>query len=248
MLYLGCHLSPSDGFAAMGRTCLSLGGNTCQFFTRNPRGSRAKAIDPADAAAFMTLAAEKGIGTVVAHAPYTINACSKDERTREFALQTLADDLQRMEYLPENLYNFHPGSHTGQGVEKGIELIAEALNTVLFPAQRTTVLLETMAGKGSEVGATFEELRAIIDRVELSDKLGVCLDTCHVWDGGYDIVHDLDGVLTQFDKVIGLHRLRAIHVNDSLNDLGAKKDRHAVIGGGFIGLEAFARIASITPH
>jgi len=244
MLYLGCHLSPSDGFAAMGRTCLSLGGNTCQFFTRNPRGSRAKSIDPADAAAFMTLAAEKGIGTVVAHAPYTINACSKDERTREFALQTLADDLQRMEYLPENLYNFHPGSHTGQGVEKGIELIADALNTVLFPAQRTTVLLETMAGKGSEVGAAFEELREIIDRVELSDKLGVCLDTCHVWDGGYDIVHDLDGVLTQFDKVIGLDRLKAIHVNDSLNDLGAKKDRHAVIGGGFIGLEAFARIVN----
>ena len=209
-----------------------------------PRGSRAKAIDGADAAAYRALAAENGIGTVVAHAPYTINACSKDERTREFALQTLADDLQRMEYLPHNLYNFHPGSHTGQGVEKGIELIADALNTVLFPQQRTTVLLETMAGKGSEVGATFEELREIIDRVELSDKLGVCLDTCHVWDGGYDIVHDLDGVLTKFDKVIGLDRLRAIHVNDSLNDLGAKKDRHAVIGGGFIGLDAFARIVN----
>ncbi|MBQ1245535.1 MAG: deoxyribonuclease IV, partial [Clostridia bacterium] len=244
MLFLGCHLSPSEGFAAMGRTCLSLGGNTCQFFTRNPRGSRAKAIDPADATAFMSLAAEQGIGTVVAHAPYTINACSKDERTREFALQTLADDLQRMEHLPGNLYNFHPGSHTGQGIERGIELIAETLNAILTPEIRTTVLLETMAGKGSEVGSTFQELREIIDRVELSDKLGVCLDTCHVWDAGYDIVHDLDGVLAEFDRVIGLERLKAIHVNDSLNDRGARKDRHAVIGGGFIGIPAFAAIVN----
>ena len=238
MLYLGCHLSPSDGFAAMGRTCLSLGGNTCQFFTRNPRGSRAKA------AAFMSLAAETGIGTVVAHAPYTINACSKDERTREFALQTLADDLQRMEYLPGNLYNFHPGSHTGQGIERGIELIAETLNAILTPEMGTTVLLETMAGKGSEVGSTFQELREIIDRVELSDKLGVCLDTCHVWDAGYDIVNDLDGVLSEFDRVIGLERLKAIHVNDSLNDRGARKDRHAILGGGFIGIPAFAAIVN----
>ena len=244
MLYIGCHLSPSEGFAAMGRTCLSLGGNTCQFFTRNPRGSRAKAIDPNDAAAFMTLAAEQGICTVVAHAPYTINACSKDAHTREFALQTLADDLQRMEYLPGNLYNFHPGSHTGQGVERGIELIAETLNAILTPEIHTTVLLETMAGKGSEVGGTFEELRAIIDRVELRDKLGVCLDTCHVWDAGYDIVGDLDSVLAEFDRVLGLERLRAIHVNDSLNDRGARKDRHAVIGGGFIGIDAFAAIVN----
>ena len=204
MFYIGCHLSASDGFLAMGRTALSIGANTFQFFTRNPRGSKAKAIDPADVAAFLALAAENGFGTLVAHAPYTINPCSKDEHTREFARMTLADDLKRMEHLPGNVYNFHPGSHTGQGMETGIAQIAETLNAILTPDIRTTVLLETMSGKGSEVGSRFEELREIIDRVALSDKLGVCLDTCHVSDAGYDIADDLDGVLTEFDRVIGL--------------------------------------------
>lgn len=242
MFYIGCHLSSSNGFLAMGETALSIGATTFQFFTRNPRGSKAKTIDPADAAAFRALWVEKGYGVVVAHAPYTINPCSKDERTREFALQTLADDLQRMEYIPGNLYNFHPGSHTGQGVETGIAQIAETLNAILTPEQHTTVLLETMAGKGSEIGGRFEELREILDRVTLTDKMGVCLDTCHVSDGGYDIAGDLDGVLTTFDKVIGLHRLKALHVNDSLNPVGAHKDRHARIGEGYLGKEAFGRI------
>lgn len=242
MFYIGCHLSSSNGFLAMGETAQSIGATTFQFFTRNPRGSKAKTIDPADAAAFRALWVEKGYGVVVAHAPYTINPCSKDERTREFALQTLADDLQRMEYIPGNLYNFHPGSHTGQGVETGIAQIAETLNAILTPEQHTTVLLETMAGKGSEIGGRFEELREILNRVTLTDKMGVCLDTCHVSDGGYDIAGDLDGVLTTFDKVIGLHRLKALHVNDSLNPVGAHKDRHARIGEGYLGKEAFGRI------
>ena len=242
MFYIGCHLSASDGFLAMGRTALSIGANTFQFFTRNPRGSKAKAIDPADVAAFLALAAENGFGTLVAHAPYTINPCSKDERTREFARMTLADDLKRMEYLPGNVYNFHPGSHTGQGMETGIAQIAETLNAILTPELRTTVLLETMSGKGSEVGSRFEELREIIDRVELSDKLGVCLDTCHVSDAGYDIADDPDGVLTEFDRVIGLDRLRAVHVNDSLNPVGSHKDRHARIGEGCLGAEALGRV------
>lgn len=242
MFYIGCHLSASDGFLAMGRTALSIGANTFQFFTRNPRGSKAKAIDPADVAAFLALAAENGFGTLVAHAPYTINPCSKDEHTREFARMTLADDLRRMEHLPGNVYNFHPGSHTGQGMETGIAQIAETLNAILTPGLRTTVLLETMSGKGSEVGSRFEELREIIDRVELSDKLGVCLDTCHVSDAGYDIADDLDGVLTEFDRVIGLDRLRAVHVNDSLNPRGAHKDRHACIGEGCLGAEALGRV------
>lgn len=242
MFYIGCHLSSSNGFLAMGETALSIGATTFQFFTRNPRGSKAKTIDPADAAAFRALWVEKGYGVVVAHAPYTINPCSKDERTREFALQTLADDLQRMEYIPGNLYNFHPGSHTGQGVETGIAQIAETLNAILTPEQHTTVLLETMAGKGTEIGGRFEELREIIDRVELSDKMGVCLDTCHVSDGGYDIAGDPDGVLTEFDKVIGLHRLKALHINDSLNPVGARKDRHARIGEGYLGKAAFGRL------
>ena len=242
MFYIGCHLSASDGFLAMGRTALSIGANTFQFFTRNPRGSKAKAIDPADVAAFLALAAENGFGTLVAHAPYTINPCSKDEHTREFARMTLADDLKRMEHLPGNVYNFHPGSHTGQGMETGIAQIAETLNAILTPGLRTTVLLETMSGKGSEVGSRFEELREIIDRVALSDKLGVCLDPCHVSDAGYDIADDLDGVLTEFDRVIGLERLKAVHINDSLNPRGAHKDRHARIGEGTIGLEAIARI------
>lgn len=242
MFYIGCHLSASDGFLAMGKTALSIGANTFQFFTRNPRGSKAKAIDPADVAAFLELAAENGFGTLVAHAPYTINPCSKDERTREFARMTLADDLRRMEHIPGNVYNFHPGSHTGQGMETGIGQIAETLNAILTPDIRTTVLLETMSGKGSEVGSRFEELREIIDRVELSDKLGVCLDTCHVSDAGYDIADDPDGVLTEFDRVIGLDRLRAVHVNDSLNPVGSHKDRHARIGEGCLGAEALGRV------
>lgn len=242
MFYIGCHLSASDGFLAMGRTALSIGANTFQFFTRNPRGSKAKAIDPADVAAFLALAAENGFGTLVAHAPYTINPCSKDEHTREFARMTLADDLKRMEHLPGNVYNFHPGSHTGQGMETGIAQIAETLNAILTPGLRTTVLLETMSGKGSEVGSRFEELREIIDRVALSDKLGVCLDTCHVSDAGYDIADDLDGVLTEFDRVIGLERLKAVHINDSLNPRGSRKDRHARIGEGCLGAEALGRV------
>ena len=242
MFYIGCHLSASDGFLAMGKTALSIGANTFQFFTRNPRGSKAKAIDPADVAAFLALAAENGVGTLVAHAPYTINPCSKDERTREFARMTLADDLKRMEHIPGNVYNFHPGSHTGQGIETGICQIAETLNAILTPDIRTTVLLETMSGKGSEVGSRFEERREIIDRVELSDKLGVCLDTCHVSDAGYDIADDPDGVLTEFDRVIGLDRLRAVHVNDSLNPRSSHKDRHARIGEGCLGAEALGRV------
>ena len=242
MFYIGCHLSASDGFLAMGRTALSIGANTFQFFTRNPRGSKAKAIDPADVAAFLALAAENEFGTLVAHAPYTINPCSKDEHTREFARMTLADDLKRMEHLPGNVYNFHPGSHTGQGMETGIAQIAETLNAILTPDIRTTVLLETMSGKGSEVGSRFEELREIIDRVELSDKLGVCLDTCHVSDAGYDIADDLDGVLTEFDRIIGLGRLKAVHINDSLNPRGAHQDRHARIGEGCLGAEALGRV------
>lgn len=242
MFYIGCHLSASEGFLAMGRTALSIGANTFQFFTRNPRGSRAKAIDPKDAEAFLALAKENEFGTLVAHAPYTINPCSKDERTREFARLTMADDLLRMEYVPGNVYNFHPGSHTGQGVEVGITEIAETLNAILTPEQTTTVLLETMAGKGSEVGSRFEELREIMDRVELKDKLGVCMDTCHVSDAGYDIAGNLDGVLTEFDRVIGLEKLRAVHVNDSMNPLGAHKDRHARIGEGYLGAEALGRV------
>ena len=242
MIFLGCHLSSSGGFAAMGRTALSIGANTFQFFTRNPRGGSAKAIDPADAAELRAMQSDGRIGPIVAHAPYTVNPCSAEERTREFALQTMADDLVRMEYLPGNFYNFHPGSHVGQGTEKGIGEIAELLNTILRPEQRTTVLLETMAGKGSEVGGRFEELRAILDRVELQEKLGVCLDTCHVNDAGYDLVHGLDEVLEEFDRVIGLQRLRAIHVNDSKNERGARKDRHEKIGEGTLGYEALYRI------
>ena len=244
MFHIGCHLSPSDGFLAMGQTAKAMNASTFQFFTRNPRGSRAKAIDPADAAALVAFLKENAFGPVVAHAPYTINPCSKDERTREFALQTMADDLLRMEHLPGNYYNFHPGSHTGLGAETGIALIAETLNTILKPEQTTVVLLETMAGKGTEIGGRFEELRAILDRVELSDHMGVCLDTCHVNDGGYDIVNNLDGVLEEFDGVIGLSKLKAIHINDSLNPLGARKDRHARIGEGHIGTDAFTRIIS----
>lgn len=242
MLTIGCHLSASEGFLAMGKAALSIGANTFQFFTRNPRGSKAKAIDPDDAAAFLALAQANGFGRLVAHAPYTINPCSKTERTREFARMTLADDLKRMEYLPGNYYNFHPGSHTEQGMEVGISQIAETLNAILKPEQHTTVLLETMSGKGSEVGGRFEELREILDRVALNTQMGVCMDTCHISDAGYDIAGDIDGVLTEFDRVIGLERLKAVHINDSMNPLGAPKDRHARIGEGYLGEAAFGRI------
>ena len=242
MLYLGCHLSSSKGFAAMGHTALSIGANTFQFFTRNPRGGAAKAIDPADVAALCAMQQSGTIGRIVAHAPYTLNCCAKEEKTLEFARQTMADDLHRMEYVPGNYYNFHPGSHVGQGTEAGVEKIAAVLNEVMFEGQRTTVLLETMAGKGSEVGGTFDELRAILDRAKYPQYLGVCLDTCHVHDGGYDIAGDLDGVLAEFDRVIGLDRLKALHINDSKNPRGAKKDRHEKIGLGEIGFEALHRV------
>lgn len=241
-LFLGCHLSSSKGFLALGKTALRIGANTFQFFTRNPRGSKAKTLDLADAQALRELMAEHGFGKIIAHAPYTLNACSADAHVREFALETMADDLLRMEALPGNFYNFHPGSHVGQGAERGIILIADTLNAILRQEQSTTVLLETMAGKGSEVGRRFEELRAILDRVELGDKMGVCMDICHVFDAGYDIVDDLDGVLAQFDRVIGLERLCAVHLADSRNPLGSAKDRHAPIGEGQIGLDAFRRI------
>ena len=242
MLTIGAHLSASKGYTAMLKQAQEIGANTFQFFTRNPRGGSAKDIDENDVNTFLELMKSEGFPVILAHAPYTLNCCSAKPETIEFAVNTFADDLRRMEYTPNQLYNFHPGSHVGQGEEKGIELIADALNKVLFEDMTTTVLLETMAGKGSEVGKTFEELRAIIDRVELSDKLGVCLDTCHVNDAGYDIVNDLDGVLDEFDKVIGLDRLKAIHLNDSKNPLYAHKDRHEKIGEGYIGLDAIERI------
>ena len=241
-MHIGCHLSSSKGFAAMGRQALELGADTFQFFTRNPRGSRAKDLDEADAAALTALMAEHRFAPVVAHAPYTLNLCGAREENRAFALETMADDLRRLEHLPGQLYNFHPGSHVGQGEETGTALIAAGLNALLRPDQSTTVLLETMSGKGSEVGGSFGELRAILDRVELGEKVGVCLDTCHVWDAGYDIAADLDGVLAEFDRVIGLDRFRAVHLNDSKNPLGSRKDRHACIGEGCIGLEALVRV------
>ena len=244
MLHIGCHLSSSKGFLAMGRQAWKLGADTFQFFTRNPRGSKAKELDSADAAALMALLAERNFAPVIAHAPYTLNLCSAEEKNRTFAREIMADDLRRMEYLPGQLYNFHPGSHVGQGMETGIAYIADSLNAILTPEQSTTVLLETMSGKGSEVGGRFEELREILDRVELSDRMGVCLDTCHVSDAGYALAEDLDGVLMEFDRVIGLNRLKAIHLNDSLNPCGAHKDRHARIGEGCIGLEALRRVVN----
>lgn len=242
MLTIGAHLSASKGYTAMLKQAQEIGANTFQFFTRNPRGGSAKAIDEKDVETFLALMKSQNFPVILAHAPYTLNCCSAKPETREFALNTFADDLKRMEYTPNQLYNFHPGSHVGQGEEVGIEQIAEILNKVLFPEMTTTVLLETMAGKGTEIGRSFEELRAIIDRVELSDKMGVCLDTCHIHDGGYDIVNDLDGVLEAFDRVIGLDRLKAIHLNDSKNPIAAHKDRHEKIGEGYIGLDAFERI------
>ena len=242
ILNIGCHLSSSKGFLAMGKTALSIGANTFQFFTRNPRGGKAKAVDAADAAALMALCREHAFAPLLAHAPYTMNPCAADPKLIEFAHMVMEGDLAMLEHVPGNLYNFHPGSHVKQGAETGIEKIALMLNSVLHRELHTTVLLETMAGKGSEVGRSFEELAAIIDKVQLNEKLGICLDTCHVFDGGYDIVGDLDGVLEQFDRIIGLERLKAIHLNDSLNVLGSHKDRHACIGAGNIGLEALVQV------
>lgn len=243
-MIIGAHLSASKGYTHMLREALSISANTFQFFTRNPRGGKAKDIDEKDVATFLQESAENGVGVILAHAPYTLNCCSANEDTRRFALETFADDLRRMEYTPSMLYNFHPGSHTGQGAERGIELITQVLNEVMFPEMTTTVLLETMAGKGSEVGRNFEELKSIIDGVKLNDKIGVCLDTCHVFDGGYDIVNDLDGVLEEFDRVIGIDRLKALHLNDSKNILGSHKDRHEKIGQGNIGVAAFENIVN----
>lgn len=244
MLTIGCHLSSSKGYLAMGKEAVKIDANTFQFFTRNPRGTKAKAIDENDVERFLAFAKENGIERILAHAPYTLNACSADEHLRELARDTMADDLRRMEYTPGNCYNFHPGSHVGQGAEAGIAFIADMLNQILKPEQRTTVLLETMSGKGSEVGREFEELREILDRVECKERMGVCLDTCHVWDGGYDIVNDLEGVIGKFDRIIGLEKLKAIHLNDSLNPLGAHKDRHAKIGEGCIGEESLKRVVT----
>lgn len=241
-LTIGCHLSASKGFLNMGETAKSIGANTFQFFTRNPRGGAAKDIDENDVRSFLEFMKDNGFVKILAHAPYTLNACSADERVREFAHNIMADDLKRMEHTPGQMYNFHPGSHVGQGIETGIELISNQLNSILTPETTTCVLLETMAGKGSEVGSKFEELREIIDRTNLSEKLGVCLDTCHVYDAGYDIVNNLDGVLDEFDRIIGLDRLKAIHLNDSKNPFCSHKDRHEKIGQGSIGLDAIVRI------
>ena len=244
MTYLGAHLSSSQGFYKMGKAALKIGANTLQCFVRNPRGAKAKTIDPVDLGKLRELMAEHEFGPIVAHAPYIMNACSKDEGIRALAEEMLVGDLQLMEHLPGNYYNFHPGSHVGQGMEVGITQISDMLNRVLNPELKTIVLLETMTGKGSEIGGRFEEIREIIDRVECKERIGVCLDTCHVWDGGYDVVNDLDGVVTEFDKVIGLPYLKAIHVNDSMNPIGAKKDRHALIGEGHLGLDAIVRVVT----
>lgn len=242
MFTIGCHLSSSKGYLNMAETAVSINANTFQFFTRNPRGGAAKPIDENDIKEFLEYSKEHGIEKILAHAPYTLNACAADPSIREFARNTMADDIRRMEYTPNQLYNFHPGSHVKQGADVGIQLICEHLNEVLYPEMTTTVLLETMSGKGSEVGRSFEEIRKIIDGTELSDKLGVCLDTCHVYDAGYDVVNNLDDVLDAFDRIIGIDRLKAIHINDSKNPFESHKDRHEVIGGGFIGIEAFERI------
>ncbi len=244
MLQIGCHLSIANGYMSIAKETVSIGGNTFQFFSRNPRGTRIKEVDEVDMNQFHTYAQEHGISVILAHAPYTLNAAAKEEGLRKLAVETITEDLRRMEYLPGNLYNFHPGSHVKQGVETGTAYICEMLNQVLKPEQTTTVLLETMAGKGSEIGRSFEELRAIIDQVELQEKIGVCMDTCHVWDGGYDIREHLDEVLEEFDQVIGLNRLKAIHLNDSMNGLGSHKDRHAKIGEGEIGEDALVAVVN----
>ncbi len=242
MFRIGCHISAAGGYLAMGKKAAALGANTFAFFTRNPRGGASKALDEKDVSAFLDYAAERDIAALVAHAPYTLNPCAEKENVREFARLAFREDLQRMEYTPGQCYNFHPGSHVGQGVAVGIEKITEILNESLFPEMRTTVLLETMAGKGSEVGGRFEELRAILDGVALQEKMGVCFDTCHVWDAGYDIVKDLDGVLAEFDRVVGLHRIRAVHLNNSKNDIGSHKDRHEKIDEGYLPEDAIRRI------
>ncbi|MEQ8167503.1 MAG: deoxyribonuclease IV [Candidatus Eremiobacterota bacterium] len=242
MLNIGCHLSASKGFLSMGKDALRIKANTFQFFTRNPRGSKAKEIDCKDVEKFLKLSEENNFAVILAHAPYTLNACSEDEKIRNFTLEMMKDDLLRMEYVPHNLYNFHPGSHRGQGKERGIKQIISLLNNILKPEQSTIVLLETMAGKGSEIGRNFEELKSILDGVTLKEKTGICFDTCHVYDSGYDIVNNLDGVIEEFDNVIGLDRLYAIHLNDSMNQRGSCKDRHSKIGEGTIGLEAIAGI------
>jgi len=242
MFRIGCHLSVSKGYEALANDALSVGGNTFQFFTRNPRGGSAKAIDVEDIERFLMLAKEHDFAFFLAHAPYTMNICSSDAGLRRFSCDLLADDLHRMAYLPGSLYNFHPGNHVGQGIEKGIQLIIEALNEVIKPEQTTTVLLETMAGKGSEIGSSFEELHTIIDGVKQQEKMGVCLDTCHIYDAGYDIVNDLDGVLAEFDRVIGLPRLKAIHLNDSKNPFHSHKDRHETIGNGSLGIQTITKI------
>jgi deoxyribonuclease-4 len=244
MLRIGCHLSSSKGFLHMGKEAVAIGANTFQFFTRNPRGSKAKEIDEKDVQAYLEYAAEHDIAQILAHAPYTLNPCSKDQKTREFALMTMEDDLRRMEYVPGNCYNFHPGSHVGQGPEEGIRMIAETLNKILKEEQRTTVLLETMSGKGTEVGRNFEQLKEILDRTELKSHMGVCLDTCHVYDAGYDIVTKLDQVVDEFDRIIGLDYLKAIHMNDSKNPFESHKDRHEKIGEGALGIEAFEAIVN----
>ena len=243
MIYIGCHLSVTDGYEAMGKTMVEFGGNTFAFFTRNPRGGKTKNITAKDAGALCAILKKEGFGPLVAHGSYTMNLCSANPETRQNGFEMLAQDLQRMELIPGNLYSFHPGAHTGQGIETGIEQIAETLNRLLKPDMNTTVLLETMAGKGSEVGGTFEELAEIIEHVECKEKMGICFDTCHTWDSGYDIVNDFDGFLKHFDEVIGLDRLKAIHFNDSKNPCGSHKDRHEKLGQGFIGLEAMKRIA-----
>lgn len=242
MICLGCHLTSSKGYENMAKEAVSINADTLQFFTRNPRGGRAKAIDPEDVKRYIRIAEEHNFGKAIAHAPYTLNPCSKEKKTREFAHMVMTDDLSRMEYIPGNYYNFHPGSHVGQGTLAGIQMISDMLNDILKPDQTTTVLLETMAGKGSEIGGSFEELKAIIDKVRLKDKIGVCMDTCHVHDAGYDIAEDLNGVLSRFDDIIGLQYLKALHINDSKNPVGAHKDRHDVIGAGHIGKEAFKKI------
>ena len=241
MLYLGYHLSSVNGFEAMGREAIAADANTFAFFTRNPRGGKAKAIDPADAEALRALLAENNFGKLVAHAPNTLNPCSDKEKVREFAKLCMTEDMERMEFLPDNYYNFHPGSHVGQGTEAGIEMITALLNDIMTPDQTTTVLLETMSGKGSEVGGTFEELAAIIDGVKLKDKIGVCMDSCHISDAGYDIINDLDGILEEFDRVVGLQYLKALHINDSKNPPGSHKDRHERIGEGELGLNVLGR-------
>lgn len=242
MLNIGCHLTSAKGYEYMGLQAVSIGADTLQFFTRNPRGGKAKSIDPEDVQRFLTIMEENHFGKIVAHAPYTLNPCSRNPRVREFAHMVMQDDLARMEWTPGNYYNFHPGSHVGQGTEAGIQMISQMLNEILTPQQQTTVLLETMAGKGSEIGSRFEELAEIIDRVDIKEKIGVCLDTCHVYDAGYPLKENLDGVLEEFDRVIGLERLKVLHINDSQNPIGSRKDRHAKIGDGYLGMEGIGKV------